>query len=346
MQNAFTAKKTISSLQSGYLYSFVHFSVEVACFYFLFSRFSTSPLWWGAALLYDALAFVSQGVIGIIADKYAKFAYSVSGLLLILISLLLPFDYPALFLIGIGNALVHIGGAQQTLKTGGGKIAPTGIFVGGGSFGVILGQLLGAQHKDLLLLIPILLILFSAAAVLFVSRKYETQEKKWCVDITSKRSTVLIAVFAVIVTAIRAYIGYAIPTEWKKTDLQAVALFVIMGMGKIAGGLAADAIGYRKTVIISALALPFLLFGNANMWLSLIGVGLFSMTMPITISILVSRFPDLPCFSFGLTTIALFLGSAPAFFIRPESLLAHQITVLILTVIATALLIFCIEKRK
>lgn len=114
----------------------------------------------------------------------------------------------------------------------------------------------------------------------------------------------------------------------------------------MAGGLLADTIGYHKTILISSLALPFLLFGNSNMMLSLLGVGLFSMTMPITISILASRFSTQLCFAFGITTIALFVGSFPAFFIKPTTLLAHQITVLILIIIATTTLLICLEKRK
>ena len=338
--------KTISSLRIGYIHSYIHFAVEVACFYFLFSRFSNSPIWWGCALLYDALAFMPQGFIGIVADKYSRFNYSILGMTIVLVSLVLPFDFFALVLIGIGNSLVHIGGAQHTLKTSGGKIASTGIFVGGGSFGVITGQLLGMLHKDYLVLIPILFTILSIVILISISRRYVVEKKKWSIDITSKLPTGWIVFIAFMVTAIRAYIGYAIPTEWKKTEWQAILLFFIMGIGKMAGGLLADTIGYYRTVLLSSLALPFLLFGNSNMMLSLVGVGLFSMTMPITISILASRFPKQLCFAFGITTIALFVGSFPAFFIKPTSLLAHQITVLILIIIATTTLLICLEKRK
>lgn len=340
-------KQTISSLKIGFIYSYIHFAVEVACFYFLFSRLSESPLWWGLALLFDALAFVPQGFIGILADKYPRFNYGLLGCLIILISLVLPFDIIALVILCIGNALVHIGGAQQTLRTSGGKIAPTSVFVGGGSFGVITGQLLGVLSNEILLLIPILLIVFSIIILVFVSQRYKIKIRKWKIDITTKLSPLTILFIAFIIIAIRAYIGYAIPTEWRKTEFQAILLFFIMGIGKISGGFFADTIGYFKTTLISSvIALPFLLFGNSYMILSLIGVGLFSMTMPITISILVSKSPKQPCFSFGVTTIALFVGTFPAFFIRPTTLIAHQLTVLFLIIIATIALLVCIEKRN
>lgn len=297
-------------------------------------------------MLYDALAFVPQGFFGIIADKYPKFSYGLFGCILVLISFALPFDIIALVTLCIGNALVHIKGAQQTLSTSGGKITPTSVFVGGGSFGVITGQLLGAMKIKALVLIPVTLMLLSVL-LLLVLRRYPVVIKKWQIDITTKHSAMIIMFVAFVVVAIRAYIGYAIPTEWKKTELQAVLLFSIMGTGKIMGGILSDTVGYYKTALISSLcSLPFLLFGNSNMLLSLIGVGLFSMTMPITISILVSKFPDQPCFSFGVTTVALFVGSFPAFFVRPQTLLSHQLTVLILLLTATFALLICIEKRN
>ena len=52
------------------------------------------------------------------------------------------------------------------------------------------------------------------------------------------------------------------------------------------------------------------------MIISLLGVMMFSMTMPITLAILVSVLKNRPGLAFGLTTIGLFLGTAPIFFIK------------------------------
>ena len=80
------------------------------------------------------------------------------------------------------------------------------------------------------------------------------------------------------------------------------------------------------------------------MTVSLIGVALFSMTMPITIAILSSRFPKMPGFAFGITTVALFVGVVPAFIVQPEGLLAHQLTVLILSFLALTAILVCVKK--
>ena len=90
---------------------------------------------------------------------------------------------------------------------------------------------------------------------------------------------------------------------------QTILLYFAMGLGKALGGIMADAIGLRKTAFISiVLALPFLLVGNNNMFISLIGVMMFSMTMAITLGVLVSVLKETPGLAFGLTTIGLFLG--------------------------------------
>lgn len=340
-------KKTISSIQLGTVYFFVHFAIEVASFYLLYSRIAPSSSWIAFALLYDALAFVTQGFFGIIADKFNKINFGLIGCIIVLVSLIMQQDIVALIFVGLGNALAHIGGAQRTLKTSERKILPTSLFVGGGSFGVITGQLLGMAKNKALLIVPIVLIIVAIVILVSISKLYIIEEKQWKLKITKNHSISTTLILAFLIVAIRAYIGYAIPTEWNKTKMQAILLFFTMGAGKILGGVFCDLIGYRTTALISSvLSLPFLLFGNSNMSLSLIGIGLFSMTMPITISMLISLLPKQPCLSFGISTVALFIGTLPAFFIRPNSLFAHQITVLILIIIATFALLLCLKKEK
>ena len=111
--------------------------------------------------------------------------------------------------------------------------------------------------------------------------------------------------------------GYGIPTSWNKTTLQTVILFFSMGIGKCMGGILSDAYGIKKISTISTLiAIPFLCFGNNIMLVSLIGVMMFSMTMSITLAILTSVYKNRPGLAFGFTTIGLFLGTAPIFFIK------------------------------
>ena len=142
----------------------------------------------------------------------------------------------------------------------------------------------------------------------------------------------IIIILAVIVVIVRGYMGYGIPTSWNKTTLQTVYLFFIMGLGKALGGILSDAFGIRKIAIVSTiLAIPFLAIGDNLMFISLIGVMFFSMTMSITLAILVSCLKKTPGLAFGLTTIGLFLGTAPIFFIKIPSTLVNIMMITILS---------------
>ena len=331
----------------GSLYALVHFSVEVACFYYLFAWVSSDLNWWAFALLFDALAFIPQGIIGSLSDKHPQLPVGVIGCVLMLVAFLQPFKLVGLPFLALGNAMIHISGAQFTLRGAEGKIGPNALFVGGGSFGVVTGQLLGKSPQAQGFWIPLALLLLSLGVLSMIQKKMKSEQADSGFDIAAPRSLGLIVLLAFIGVTVRGYIAYAIPTEWNKTVPQTIALFVCMGIGKCLGGFLADRLGYRWVTILSLVGgLPFLLFGNERMYISLIGVALFSMTMPVTVGILASVFPKESGLAFGITTIGLFLGVAPSFFLRPESLLAHQLTVLILTLIVLPSTLFCLRRCK
>ena len=143
---------------------------------------------------------------------------------------------------------------------------------------------------------------------------------------------------AFIIVAVRAYMGYGIPTAWRKTVIQTILLYVFMGTGKCLGGVLIDKLGIYKTAIISiAGSVPFLLFGNNIMEISLIGIMFFSMTMAITLAVLVSVIKECPGGAFGITTIGLFLGTFPTFVFRVDGFAVNCVIILIASVICLIL---------
>ncbi|MBQ4561908.1 MAG: hypothetical protein IJA55_06270 [Clostridia bacterium] len=329
----------------GILYALVHFSLEIACFYFIFNRFGTSQFWVLFALLYDCLAFVPQGIFGVLQDRFPRLDLGSCGAVMVITALILPFDIIGFVFICIGNALVHISGAHYTLCDVDGRLAPSGIFVGGGSFGVIIGQLLSRTE---LVIVPLVLMTVSVIIICLIRRSVSVSGRADGFDIADKNMPIWIFILLMFTAvAVRAYIGYAIPIAWKSSALDSVILFFVMGIGKMLGGVFSDIIGAKRTAIFSLiLSLPFMLFGNSNMLISVIGVGLFSMTMAITLGALVSRLPESPGACFGITTIGLFIGTAPAFFILPKTLLAHQVTVTLLTVTVIIIFIFSLKGDR
>lgn len=347
--------KNKSSLLPGIMYFYVHFVVEVLSFYFLTAIVGDSLILWLAPFIYDILAFVPQLLIGVISDRHAKIPFGLIGMTLLLLGIgIMSFNIalPAIILtiiIAIGNACVHVNGAEVTLRSSHGKIFPAALFVSGGSFGVITGKLLVSLAQPWILI----LIGITAIPIILLAEKYRTQSDKStnpCKDFnftTTKLSLATIALLAGLVVTIRGYVGYGIPTSWNKSTIQAIMLFTFMGIGKALGGFLVDKIGIRKTAFLSMLAaIPFLIFGDQNMYLSLTGVMFFSMTMAITLAILVSAFPKSPGFAFGITTVGLALGSIPVFFVRISDNFTNSIILIIASLLCLLIILKITRKDK
>ena len=337
-------------LKTGILYFYIHFIVEIVCFFYLTRVLNDSVLVWLIPFIYDGLAFVPQSMIGYISDKYPKINMGLIGVVLLVISYLiygltnLPI-FVSLVILSLGNAFLHISGAEDTLKTAEGKLSPAAIFVAGGSFGVITGKLLARTSINPLFLIILILTIipFVLLSKTYLTKDRNTNKFNYVKDNLNSNFVILVAVLVVIV---RGYMGYGIPTSWNKTVLQTVLLFCTMGIGKALGGILSDIFGIRKVAIISCLAaIPFLCFGDNNMFISLIGVMFFSMTMAITLGIIVSKLKKKPGLAFGLTTIGLFLGTAPIFFIK-INMMSNIIIIVVASIICAIALGYILKGDK
>ncbi|MBR6351548.1 MAG: hypothetical protein IKR93_04430 [Firmicutes bacterium] len=347
------AKK--NNLGTGLLYFYIHFVTEVICFFVLGRYVGTGPEIWIIFLLYDMLAFVPQAMIGYVSDKHRKLPLGLIGLVLLAAGLLLSehvqSPFVSLVVLCLGNCCTHVSGAEVTLRSSKGRLSHSAIFVSGGSFGVITGQLLA---KTSLASWPLLILAATAVPFVICARMFLEDAdgglEKNCAEFNYSKEDLgaLAVIFMVVfIIIVRGYMGYGIPTSWKKTVWQTVLLFVTMGIGKAAGGILADRFGVRRVAVASALlALPFLILGDRLIVVSLTGVMFFSMTMSVTLALLVSVFPNHPGLAFGLTTIGLFLGTAPVFFFRFSTYLSNCILLCVLTAVSVGFMLFVIKREK
>lgn len=341
------------NIASGVMYFYIHFVTEVICFYTLYIYTGTRSEVWVLFLAYDMLAFVPQALIGRFSDRYPKIPLGVAGLMFLAAALLLfrasAGTYISLVVLCLGNCMVHVNGAEVTLRTSGGKLAGSAIFVSGGSFGVVTGRLMGSAGCPSW---PLFVLALTALPLTLLSQRYILDSKippaQQCRDFRFIKSDVAkgtAIALAVVIVAVRGYMGYGIPTSWNKTVIQTVMLFSFMGTGKALGGIFADRFGFRKTAMMSAaLAAPFLMFGDHIMVISLVGVMLFSMTMAITLGLIVSAIPKTPGLAFGWTTIGLFMGTAPAFFVKFRTITANCIMIAVLTIMCLVLMWLIIRE--
>ncbi len=349
--NSFIKSFKQKNITCGYLYFYIHLVTEIACFYFLSKVTGNAKIVWLIPFIYDGLAFVPQSLIGYINDLHPKLKTGLIGTILLVISYLIHIYLDInvtlpLVVLCLGNAFLHISGAECTLKASEGKLSHSAIFVGGGSFGVISGRLLATTSINPILIVLLMLTMIPFILLADTYVDYSKKETRFNYS-NPKVSPYLIVFLAVMVVIVRGYMGYGIPTSWNKTTLQTVYLFCIMGLGKCLGGILSDAYGIRKVGIISTLlAIPFLCLGNNYMLISLIGVMFFSMTMAITLAILVSVYKDRPGLAFGFTTIGLFLGTAPIFFITITSSIVNIIMITILSIACSFVLGKIIRSEK
>lgn len=349
--------KKKSNIEAGWLYAYIHFINEIVCFYVLGKKLGDSAVLWLFPFIYDELAFASQSIVGYISDKFPKINIGLIGTFCLTAGVLfnnfevLPGEFTALVILSIGNACMHVGGAEVTLRCSGGKLSHSAIFVGAGSFGVIAGRLLS---KTPVPFYAVIILACTMIPFILIAEKYrkkaDSETDCPCEDFnyhSEKLPPVLIIILAVFIVTVRGYMGYGIPTSWNQTIAQNVIFYVTMGIGKMAGGIIADKIGVKKTAMISVFAaLPFLLFGDGIMIVSLIGIMIFSMTMPVTLAILVSVLKKSPGLAFGLTTIGLFLGSAPIFFFKFTSVHTNCVIIIALTAVCAAVLQIIIRKDE
>ena len=102
-------------------------------------------------LLYNTLAFGGQAPAGALADRLQAWrGLAVLGSLLAAAALALgPLSTAAaVVIVGIGNALFHVGAGGHVLATSGRRATESGVFVGPGAVGLAAGIWLGGKALD------------------------------------------------------------------------------------------------------------------------------------------------------------------------------------------------------
>ncbi len=265
-------------------------------------------------LLYDVIAFAFQAPIGLLCDRFKlPKRVALAGIILTGLAVFLLQYNPvaAICLVGLGNALFHVGAGSAVLQAYKGKASGPGLFVAPGAIGLALGTIIGKTG----LISPIPFGLALAICAFFVLRTPNIENAKrkarMFLDIKPFYSMLFLLLLSV---AIRAFLGFAIAMPWKSDAALMWALVLSIAAGKALGGIVADRFGWMKTSVASlVVSAPLLAFASTSPAAGIIGFLLFNMTMPITLVALFKLMPGLPGFSFGLACLGLIIGSLVAF---------------------------------
>lgn len=328
------------------IYSVLHLLVDGVCALAMFGHFSVNGKWYIYLLLYNFCAFAMQMPLGVVLDglnskkrkrKYSpNVVFAVLGVVLTLIGVV---THPVL--LGLGNALFHLGGGVGTIEEDTAKEwqgRGLGVFVAPGAIGLYIGTQLAKSGGSVwgIAIAGALMLAFCIAGKLILDKNsqkvfdeksgsngMETQALMKKKDYLGgshngyknyKKISLLLVGGCFSVVVLRSYLGMVISFPWKTTLIAGVLAVLAIALGKMSGGFLAGCLGWKKASLISlGLAAVCYLFSQ-SMPLGLFALFFFNMTMPITLYLLVQELKELPGLAFGILTFGLFLGFLPEYF--------------------------------
>ncbi len=250
--------------------------------------------------LYSALAFGTQPFFGLLIDKlHITKESSVIGSLLVLSSFFVT-SPPLLVVIlaGLGSSLFHVSGGSITLNIAPTKATPISIFAAPGVLGLITGITIGTHTS--LILWPFIFLLIASSIFMITAKLPPINHTK--ISIKSKidyfKFIIILLLFFV---AVKSMYGLNAVFAWQHNLTLLYILTLAVVVGKITGGISADNFGWLKMATITLIiSIPLVLFFPTNPILIVIGVFLFSMTMPLPIAALSNMLPGRSAFIFGI----------------------------------------------
>jgi FSR family fosmidomycin resistance protein-like MFS transporter len=289
-------------------------------------------------LLYNALAFGGQPLVGLAADRVGRpRAAALAGLLLLSAALLAFSEQPrlAVALAGLGSAAFHVGGGALALCATRGRAAGPGLFAAPGVVGLAAGGALAAGGY--LLIWPLLLalgVLFFAIVELEVpalpylpATNRQTPKtanatnalgpsslvvRPWSSVEFEGHDLVMLALLAAI--ALRSAVWSSLEFLFAGRYELLLAMALAAALGKVAGGALADWLGWRRWAFASlALAAALLALGSQSMIALLAGVALLQSATPVALAASARLLPRQPATAAGLALgLAIAIGGVPA----------------------------------
>ncbi len=336
------------------IYSIIHCIVDMACA-ILISGILT-PILTGtyslviAVFLYNLFAFAFQLPFGILADKINKNALvSAIGCLFVIVACCInSFGILACIISGIGNALFHVGGGIDVLNISDKKATLPGIYVATGAIGLYVGSnstYLGINKFYIIIIVLAISVILLLWLYKQVKEKYninnEIPEFK---DISNRKKIIMYCLLIII--CIRGYLGLILNFKWKSNFIIGLIAVSAVVLGKILGGIIGDKFGWKRTSTISLIFSAILfIFSFDNMICGMIAILLFNMTMPITLTALSNMFYKNKGMSFGITTMALFIGAIPVL-LGYKEFLFNKVSLFIITIISAIILYYGLNKYE
>lgn len=274
-----------------------------------------SVLW--LVVLYNTLAFGGQAIAGFLSDFVQAYrGMAVAGAALVGLALVVaPFSPAvAIVLVGIGNAMFHVGAGAFVLAGSGQRTTESGVFVGPGAVGLAVGIMAGGHGVPIRYVVAALLFL-SAPALFHLARPLVRRKATRLARIKPKAMLIAVACVGCLLgsVTVRALVGGTVAGTWRGVSFWVMVFLALAACGgKMLGGFVSDRYGWITTSVVALLlSAPLVSYFVTVAPCAVAGMLLFQMTMPVTLKAVHHLLPDRPGLAFGLPCVALLAGALP-----------------------------------
>ena len=306
-------------------YALAHFVVDLSCAVTVLGAVAATLGTLGgqevvlSILAYDLLAFGIQLPLGALLDLHGRadaarltivsFALVALGILLALISSPVA-AWLAVLCVGLGNALFHCEGGVEVIGESHGQSGPPGVFIATGAAGIFLGGVAG--FRALVWVTPLLLALLTTCGIIIAYLGSSSNEVLG-VRLPRRASDWASVILLMLAVSICNYVTLSAEFPWKSTVIMNGAAALMAVAGKMLGGFAYDALGFKRASFAS-LAVAAALFYVS--WTSpvagLIALLLFNMSLTTALLETVRLFDGSLGLAYGLWHFATLFGVVPS----------------------------------
>lgn len=321
------AKRMSKSLiKMIFLCSVLHLLVDglcVCCLYLIASSLSASHLV-GIFLTYNILAFLTQPLTGLWADRIERRHWMLLASVILLTMAVLATSIVINFglstvgmlvvvvLLGMGNSLFHVWGGKQVAVTTGNDMRALGAFVSTGAFGLALGFVFFSWP---LLYVALLSISVLSTAYVHLDLKAGTSVNNQEVERRFSKVFIWVSLLVLMfVVMLRSLVGETFTGGISRTNSLVLLIGLLSMLGKMTGGWIAHHLGIvRMLALVVVLVAVCLVFRGQEMVMPLVGLFAVNCTMPVTLYLANVVLPKQEGLAFGLLAAALIPGYLLAF---------------------------------
>ena len=343
----------------------LHFLVDglcICCIYLLADSSSVANLL-GVFITYNVLAFLTQPLTGMLADRLrpeGMLLAAAIALLAIGVAVAFPLGstddvlplYIVAVLLGLGNSLFHVWGGRLVTVSTGNDIRALGVFVSTGAFGLVVGILF---HSRLVLVAFLLAI----AALAFYALRLTSKESKGQESL--KESQVLdselnkkpvsmilwLAVLALMgIVMLRSLLGETFSAGIAKGGMMILAIGAVAMIGKIAGGFLSHWMGIVWAMLLVVAGIVACLLLPSTETVLFIGLLLVNCTMAVTLYLVNAVLPGREGLAFGLLAAALMPGYLLAQADAGGMMIEPLLLTLIPTIVIELIVLWALRERR